>query len=214
MTYRKPYLESSVFIAYIKGEKKGDNLEHDCEAIIGTILDAARAGDFPIYTSALTIAEVHKKKRTTGLTDHENEDLRPYFREDYIQLVEVERNVGERANVLCQTTKAQPGRPALRPNDAIHIACAEKAECDVILSYDPDLLKHQHPSIPIEWPQAVTPSSPSTLDFSAPVLEAAPEQYLLGAGEHNKDVETVTAAPAPAQQPSNDSGGTDKLTEK
>lgn len=178
MNYKAPYIESSVFIAYIKGEKKGDKLEHDCEAVVGSILDAARAGDFKVFTSALTIAEVHKKKRAPELSDQENEDLRPYFREDYIQLIEVERGVAERANELCCTTKAKPGRPALRPNDAIHIASAEQAGCDVILSYDPDFTKHQHPTIPIKWPEVVPPSQPETL-FSQPLLEQQAEPKLL-----------------------------------
>ena len=72
--YRRPYVESSVFIAFIKGEMRE---EHDCKTVFETILDAARDGDFAIYTSALTIAEVYRNKRDgVELTPKENEDLR------------------------------------------------------------------------------------------------------------------------------------------
>jgi len=152
--YSKPYVESSVFIAWIKGEKNGKNQEHDCRLIFDAIIDAAKAGQFKIFTSALTLAEVFKNKKDPShhLTDQENEDLRPYFREDFIQLIETDRDVGEKANLLCRTHKAKPGQPALRPNDAIHIASAEKAGCDVILAYDPDFTQQTHETIDIDWP--------------------------------------------------------------
>src|SRR5438876_1216538 len=105
MTYRKPYIESSVFIAYIKGEMRGPNLDQDAKKILDSILDAANNGDFSIVTSTLTIAEVYKKKDEATLTDGENESLLPYFREGYIDLVEVDRDVGERANEICRTHK-------------------------------------------------------------------------------------------------------------
>ena len=150
--YRRPYVESPVFIAFIRGESKGD--DHNCKAVVDTILKAAEDGDFAIFTSSLTIAEVFKNKRQgTQLTEEENQDLRPYFRESYIRLIEVDRDIAERANELCRTHQPGPNRPALRPNDAIHLACAERADCEVLLAYDPDLTKQSHDSISIEWPQ-------------------------------------------------------------
>lgn len=156
-TYDKPYVESSVFIAYIRGEKKkkkGDSEVHDCKAIFDSILDAAKRGEFKIYTSTLTLAEVFKKKGDPrSLTEQENEDLRPYFREEYIQLIEVDRDIGERGNELCRTDKRVDYRKPLRPNDGVHVACAERAGCSVILAYDPDFSEYKHESIPVEWPK-------------------------------------------------------------
>jgi PIN domain len=86
------------------------------------------------------------------LTDQENVDLRPYFREEYIQLIEVDRDIAERANDLCRTDPLVAGRKPLRPNDAIHVASAERAGCNVILAYDPDFSKYMHEKIQIEWP--------------------------------------------------------------
>lgn len=155
--YNKPYIESSVFIAFIKGEKtQGPNHDQDAETILRCIIDAARNGAFKIITSSLTIAEVHKKRGMNELSPQENQDLRPYFREDYIQMVEVDRGVAERANELCSTLPADPtkGTRALRPNDAIHIAAAERASCDVVLAWDEDFISQNDriPTVQLEYP--------------------------------------------------------------
>ena len=138
LPYSKPYVESSVFVGFIKGEMQGPNLDKDAKLIFESIINNAKAGKFHIITSALTIAEVHKNKKSPTLSDAENQDLRPYFRESFIQIVEIDRQVGDRANELCRTLQADTtnGFKALRPNDAIHIASAERAECDVILAWD------------------------------------------------------------------------------
>lgn len=151
MSYRKPYLESCVFIHWITGERP------ERQAIIQTVIDAAEEGQFPIVTASWTIVEVHKKKgfSTSELTDKQSSDVLPYFRESYIELVEVDRLVAERAHELCRQFPNDGANRILRPGDAVHIAAAERAGCDVILSYDPDLLKLKYTGIPIEEPQAI-----------------------------------------------------------
>jgi predicted nucleic acid-binding protein len=168
-SYRKPYVESSVFIAFIRGETtQGPNHDQDAKAIVNSILVAAEAGAFPIVTSSLTIAEVFKRKGAALLTNQQNDDLRPYFREQYIQIVEVDRDVAERANELCRTFQADAAAQlrGLRPNDAIHIASAERAECDVILAWDPDFMS-QKPRI--TWLQLENPKT---------ILVAVPAQQM------------------------------------
>jgi predicted nucleic acid-binding protein len=154
---------------------KGENKEHNCKDVVDSILHAAEDGDFFIYTSTLTIAEVFKNKRINpALTEQQNEDLRPYFRVGYIRLVEVDREIGERANELCRTHIPRPNIPALRPNDAIHLACAERANCEVLLAYDPDLTKQTHESISIEWPREcarVTYPAPLALASGEPTIQ-------------------------------------------
>jgi predicted nucleic acid-binding protein len=153
LLYSKPYIESSVFIAFIKGEKtQGPTHDMDAQAIFMSIIEAAKSGQFPIHTSSLTIAEVHKRKGCSELSDSESADLSPYFREEFIQLVEVDRDIGETANHLCRTHKAALGQKALRPNDAIHIACAKKAGCDVLLTWDPGLQGQTVDGLRIEYP--------------------------------------------------------------
>lgn len=159
--YRRPYVESSVLIAWIKGETKDGD---DVKQIFDTIVDAAAEGQFRIVTSTLTIAEVFKKKGDAKmgiayaeLTDEENASLLPHFREEYIDLVELDRFIAENANELCRTHKSDGQTvPALRPNDAIHVAAAEAAGCDVILSYDAHLLNQTELKLPVQRPEAVT----------------------------------------------------------
>jgi predicted nucleic acid-binding protein len=153
LPYSKPYIESSVFIAFIKSEKtQGPTHDMDAQAIFASIIKCALDGHFPIYTSSLTIAEVHKRKGCDELSDTESADLTPHFREDFITLVEVDREIAETANHLCRTHKAVDGQRALRPNDAIHIASAKKAGCDVLLTWDPGLLSQKIDGLRIECP--------------------------------------------------------------
>jgi predicted nucleic acid-binding protein len=183
--YKKPYVESSVFIAFIKGEKnQGPKQDKDAKAILDSIIVAAQAGKFKLVTSSLTIVEVFKKKgEKQPLTQEQNQDLRPYFREEYIVLVEVNRSIGERANELCQsmTEDAERGCRALRPNDAIHIAAAEYAECDVVLSWDTHFTS-QTPRIKtvrLEHPEIVEPPAPvmrqEKIDYEAKVQSEKPK---------------------------------------
>lgn len=156
--YRRPYVESSVFIAFIKGELRDED-KHDCKQIMDSIIEAANRGKFQIHTSSLTIAEVFKKKNASPLTLQENEDLRPYFRESYIQIIEVDRAISERANELCRTASTDA---PLRPNDAVHIACAERAQCEILLTYDVGMIKQVHDTIAIRWPEPIASNIPQT----------------------------------------------------
>ena len=67
--YKKPYLDSGVFIAWIKGEKISRRDASGKEEIVDRgkigehILTLAEKRLFPVIISALTIAEVHKKKK-------------------------------------------------------------------------------------------------------------------------------------------------------
>ena len=56
--YRKPYLDSNVFIAFVKKEENIGGVNR--YLIVRHILSQAAHGRFLIYTSALTLAEVHK----------------------------------------------------------------------------------------------------------------------------------------------------------
>lgn len=142
-TYRKPYLDSSVFIAWIKGEvAKGV----DRRAVVDSILALAERGQFQIYTSALTLAEVHKPRGTERLSDDLGDQILAYFEHEFIRIVDVDRNIAEQAHKKCR-------EHAIYPNDAIHLACAMKAGCDVLLAWDDRFNKVKEPSIRIEEPQ-------------------------------------------------------------
>ncbi len=151
MSYRKPYIESSVFIEYIREDDSAKT------KIVKSILDAADGGQFMIVTATWTIAEVHKRKNfgEKVLEEDESMSLLESFRENYIDPVEVDRHLAESAHALCRKYLPNGKDKSLRPGDAIHIAAAERAGCDVILSYDPDFLKLNYTTIPIKEPEMV-----------------------------------------------------------
>lgn len=161
MTYRRPYIESSVFIEYITAENRNN------ADIVQSILDAAERGELVIVTATWTIAEVHKRKGYSkeALSDQQSSDILPYFRESYIDPVEVDRGVAERAHELCRDYPNDGVNKSLKPGDAVHIAAAERGKCDVILSYDPDFIKLGYTKIPIEIPSMmVKPEPPKPIE--------------------------------------------------
>lgn len=124
--YGYPYLDSSVFIAWLKGAIV-DGI--DRKRVAEHILRAAESGVYRLCISALTIAEVHKKRGSKRLTEHEQTEMLRFFEHDYLDVVSVDRLIGEQAHLFCREY-------ALSPADAIHLACALRAQCDVLLSWD------------------------------------------------------------------------------
>jgi predicted nucleic acid-binding protein len=146
--YHKPYLDSSVFIAWIKGEQIGGV---DRKAIVEHILSVAQQGKFKIYTSALTLAEVHKKRNQPALSSDQDDRILAFFEHDFIELIEIDRRTGEHANRLCREFVSN----GLLPNDALHLACALSAGCDVLLAWDARLTSIRHADITVEEPSFI-----------------------------------------------------------
>ena len=144
--YRNPYLDSSVFIGWIKGEVIGGV---DRGIIAEHVLTQAENGQHPIVISAWTLAEVHKKRGEPRLPKAHNDNLLKYFEHDFIQIVTVDRELGEEANRLCRKYEDEK----LSPADAIHLAAALRAKCDVLLTWDGPLLDVSESKIRIEKPQ-------------------------------------------------------------
>ncbi len=141
--YTKPYLDSSVFIGWLKGEVSNGV---DRKKIAEHILIRAGNGDFMIHISALTLAEVHKKRGHGRLTENEDEEILAFFENSFIVVTDVDRQIGEQANSFCREY-------GLSPADAIHLACALRAGCDVLLAWDKKLVAVKHPHIRCERPQ-------------------------------------------------------------
>lgn len=141
--YTKPYLDSSGFISFIKmevvkGIERGKIVKH--------ILTNAARGDYPIYTSAFTLAEVNKLRSQPRNTTDVSEEILAFFENEYIKLVDVDRRIGEEANHFCR-------QYGLYPADAVHLASALRAGCDVLLAWDDRFQKVNHPTIRIEEPR-------------------------------------------------------------
>jgi predicted nucleic acid-binding protein len=159
--YKKPYFDSSVFIAWIKGEivtteeeeNKGDKTLRVIKTvhrkiIVDHLLKQAQNGDFKIHTSSFTLAEVHKKRNHEKLTNDQDEKILAFFENDFIALIDVDRTNGEDANQICRDV-------GLLPADATHLACALRAGCDVLLAWDDRVTRASHPRIRIEEPEII-----------------------------------------------------------
>ena len=92
--------------------------------------------------------EVHKKKGAQPLNDEEGDRILAFFEHDFINIIDVDREIAEQANKLCR-------RYNLWPTDAIHLACAIRAKCDVLLAWDNKLTSINHPDIIVENPRKI-----------------------------------------------------------
>lgn len=160
--YRKPYIDSDVFIGVIKNETVEDTLQDGSKVQVergkigSHVLTLAEQGFYPIYISPLTIAEVHKLRHKEKLTDDENENVLEFFENDFVTVVPIDRDDGEEANRLCRKYQAEK----LSPNDALHMACAIKAGCDVLFTWDKDFLTVVSLDIEIKRPFIWEPPRP------------------------------------------------------
>lgn len=154
--YVRPYLDSGVFISWLRDSDVGplaDGSVGDRRPASEHVLLEAQNGNYKAVTSFFTMAEVYKKKGSPDypgitLTDEQNGKILKYFENEWIEWVLLDRLVAEEANRLLLRYKAQK----LRPPDAVHLASALRAKCDVFLTWDGPLLAISHPDIRIEFP--------------------------------------------------------------
>ena len=143
--YKQPCLDSSVFIAGLDGEIcKGVKRA----VVFRYILEKAKSGEFIIFIAAITLAEVYKTKKRAKSTDPLLDEFLELISEPFVEVIEVDRETGINAHKLCRRFAADK----LYPNDAIHLACAMRARCDVLLAWDAPLIGVSHPDIRIEEP--------------------------------------------------------------
>lgn len=159
--YVLPYFDSAVFISWLKDADEGplgDGTRGDRRPISESVLRAAEGGVFKATTSFYTFAEVYKKRGDGNqrLTDEQNGRIVKYFENEWISWVPLERLVAERANALLVEHRAEK----LRPGDAIHLASALVAKCDVLLTWDGPLMAVQRTDIRIEFPRMFEPPPP------------------------------------------------------
>lgn len=157
--YQRPYFDSAIFISWLKPTDDGplaDGTRGDRHPISARVMLDAESGVYQIVTSYLTMAEVFKKKGDSNqpLTDEQNGQIVKYFESGWIDWVPLERLVGEEANKLL----VQYRKEGLRPCDAVHLASALRAKCDVLLTWDGPLRDVKHPGIRIEFPEIFVPA--------------------------------------------------------
>ena len=145
------YWDSSVFNAWLNRESVRWNV---CDAI----LKAAEEGQIRIVTSSVTYMEVYgyplKAWQDGELSPEHMENaeavVKKLFRSRYIQVVDLDRFIAERAHTIRRDT------PRLRksPIDAIHLASALMTSVEKLHTYDNDDLLQLSPfeGLPIAEP--------------------------------------------------------------
>ena len=68
--------------------------------------------------------------------------------ERFVKVIEVHRQTGLDAHALCRKYASNK----LWPNDAIHLACALQAGCDILIAWDRPVVGITHNDIRIEEP--------------------------------------------------------------
>jgi len=146
---RLVYVESSVFLALVKGE---EGRIEDCRAVAFQ----AEAGEITVVTSPFTLAEVAKTEGVALAEDVERE-ISLFFNHEWIHLVELDRLVATRARKVIRDFN-------LKPPDAVHVASAVNIGATLLLTYDKDLLRIGR----IENMEIRQPAGQRPFDFADP----------------------------------------------
>lgn len=183
---KKPCLDTSVFIGGLSGEicngvKRG--------VIFSRLWDRATNGDFPIYISALVIAEVFAKPGKSKTPEVAQRSFLQLIEHPCVEVVEVDRRTGLEAHRLCSVHT----RDRLRPGDATHLAAAIYAGCDVLLAWDGPLVGIQDSRIRIEEPAIYEP------DLFDVGIENATVEEILEYNEHGRKLERIPQREATGQ---------------
>jgi hypothetical protein len=106
--------DSCTWIAHIQGERilgpDGKTVIEDRGATCRPVLDAAERGVIEIVVSAIALVEVLARNRSSGIDDQR---VRDFFDNDYILLVNVDKQLGDFARrlMLARSAVSNPRRP-------------------------------------------------------------------------------------------------------
>jgi len=132
---KRVYWDSCCWIALILDERivRPDGSVENRGALCRDVVASAKRGSVEIFTSALSLIEVSKEP--TGNTDPTFDKIKDFFENDYIIVVNLDRQVGELGRDFMQK-----GYSKLKPPDASHIAAATIALVDEMHTFDDKLL--------------------------------------------------------------------------
>ena len=121
------YWDSSCFLAIFNDEERAE----ECMAV----LSLARRKKTLIYLSPLVPVEVVRPKgRPSPLPLSDRERVRAMFDNDYFRWRIMDRHIAEMSQDLCWEN-------GIKPRDAVHVAAALDVGCDLLETFDKDLLK-------------------------------------------------------------------------
>lgn len=133
---KRVYWDACAWIALIQREKIRDEkgvVTEDRDTMCRTVWTAAQKDKtVEIVTSALSLVEVCKSK---GVVAEGDSKIAAFFEHPHIEMVNLDRFVGERARELMLA-----GHPGLKPPDATHVATAALGNVDEMHTFDDKLL--------------------------------------------------------------------------
>jgi predicted nucleic acid-binding protein len=128
--------DSCSWIAFIQQERirdpNGQAVVENRGRMCRHVLDAAEKGIVEIVVSALCLVEVLARNRTSDLEGHK---VRDFFDNDYILIVNLDKQVGDLARRLMLARHA-----GLKPPDAVNLATACTANVHEFHTFDDRLL--------------------------------------------------------------------------
>jgi predicted nucleic acid-binding protein len=125
--FARPYLDSSVYIAAIKGEGH----EPGKGELSSQILQLAQLGFFRVFASTFVLTEVIRSKGCPPLSAGEESVIDAYLDRDFITWVELDVPLARHARDLAR-------RYSLKPVDAVHLGSAIRVGADQLLAWDGD----------------------------------------------------------------------------
>lgn len=129
------YWDSCCWIALILSERapRPDGTVENRGALCRNVIANAEKGGVEIFTSALSLIEVNKgQDHGAGPT---TDRIKDFFENDYIVVVNLDRQVGELGRELMQK-----GDSKLKPAYASHLAAAAIASVNEMRTFDDKLL--------------------------------------------------------------------------
>ncbi|GEM_PF-627167 len=125
--YVKPYLDTSVYVAAIKGPTTEDPARVRRSA---EVLRQAEAGRLQVVASTFVLAEVIRDRGESAPLDASKETLvDKFFQRQFISWVELDVTGAREARKLAR-------RFSLKPADAVHLAAAIRGNADVFFTWD------------------------------------------------------------------------------
>ena len=144
------FWDASCFLTLLNDETGAD----DCEYV----LNQARRSRTVIYVSPIVQIEVVRPKGSSAPVPMEaREQIRAFFENDFIKWRMIDRKIANDAQKLCWDY-------GVHPRDASHLAVAMDLQCDLLETYDRDLLKWNG-RIPTGAPGIQRPRRTGQLEF-------------------------------------------------
>lgn len=122
--YTRLYLDADVYLGLIKGEPGRVDIAR-------ALLRGGQEKRFVVVASTLLYAEVcgHGEVRAAGDQAAADQKVSAFFEHGFIQWVEVDLTLARQARKLSRAHR-------LRGADAIHLASAIRASCDVLMTWN------------------------------------------------------------------------------